>query len=180
MVQFDGIGMLVTSNPAFDDDVYGVEYDYGQYTKDEIHRALSDAIHAGVRPLTSQEWPGLIHHTDRGGQYAGTKYRTMLHRARMPQSMSRADNCYDNGFMESCFGIISDVFRDLCPWHTPLCCSVTAQIKHLESSLIWGKPLRRFAIGYADRSWYGDAKLTYVCAPNCRRHTTFGTFVRFH
>ena len=48
--------------------------------------------------------PGLIHHTDRGGQYAGTEYRSMLARARMSQSMSRADNCYDNAFMESCFG----------------------------------------------------------------------------
>ena len=24
----------------------------------------------------------------------------------MPQSMSRAENCYDNAFMESCFGTI--------------------------------------------------------------------------
>lgn len=48
--------------------------------------------------------PGLIHHTDRGGQYAGAEYRSMLARARMSQSMSRADNCYDNAFMESCFG----------------------------------------------------------------------------
>lgn len=47
---------------------------------------------------------GLIHHTDRGGQYAGSEYRKMLARARMAQSMSRADNCYDNAFMESCFG----------------------------------------------------------------------------
>jgi transposase InsO family protein len=48
--------------------------------------------------------PGLIHHTDRGGQYAGTEYRSMLARARMLQSMSRANDCYDNAFMESCFG----------------------------------------------------------------------------
>jgi len=48
----------------------------------------------------------LIHHTDRGGQYAGNKYRQVLERARMLQSMSRADNCYDNAFMESCFGTI--------------------------------------------------------------------------
>jgi len=46
----------------------------------------------------------LIHHTDRGGQYAGRRYRTILRRAGMRQSMSRADNCYDNAFMESCFG----------------------------------------------------------------------------
>ena len=50
--------------------------------------------------------PGLIHHTDRGGQYAGAEYRGTLARAGMPQSMSRADNCYDNAFMESCFGTL--------------------------------------------------------------------------
>jgi transposase InsO family protein len=48
----------------------------------------------------------LIHHTDRGGQYAGHEYRRVLRRAAMRQSMSRPDNCYDNGFMESCFGTI--------------------------------------------------------------------------
>jgi transposase InsO family protein len=48
----------------------------------------------------------LIHHTDRGGQYAGGAYRRVLGRARMRQSMSRAGNCYDNAFMESCFGTI--------------------------------------------------------------------------
>ena len=46
----------------------------------------------------------LIHHSDRGGQYAGKEYRQVLKRARMKQSMSRAGNCYDNAFMESCFG----------------------------------------------------------------------------
>ena len=48
----------------------------------------------------------LIHHTDRGSQYAGNRYRGVLDRARMRQSMSRADNCYDNAFMESCFGTV--------------------------------------------------------------------------
>jgi transposase InsO family protein len=53
-----------------------------------------------------QPAPGLIHHTDRGGQYAGSCYRKMLDRAQMTQSMSRADDCYDNAFMESCFGTL--------------------------------------------------------------------------
>jgi transposase InsO family protein len=48
----------------------------------------------------------LIHHSDRGGQYAGKEYRRVLGRAGMRQSMSRADSCYDNAFMESCFGTI--------------------------------------------------------------------------
>ena len=33
-------------------------------------------------------------------------YRQMLCRARMRPSMSRAGNCYDNAFMESCFGTV--------------------------------------------------------------------------
>lgn len=53
-----------------------------------------------------QPKPGLIHHSDRGGQYAGAQYRQLLARAHLRQSMSRKDNCYDNAFLESCFGTI--------------------------------------------------------------------------
>jgi transposase InsO family protein len=52
--------------------------------------------------------PGMIHHTDRGGQYAGKEYRKIIKRADMRQSMSRAGDCYDNAFMESCFGTIKN------------------------------------------------------------------------
>jgi transposase InsO family protein len=62
--------------------------------------ALRMAIHARQPPA------GLIHHTDRGGQYASARYRGLLRRADFRQSMNRADNCYDNAFMESCFGTI--------------------------------------------------------------------------
>jgi putative transposase len=48
----------------------------------------------------------LIHHTDRGGQYAGGTYREILKRAAILQSMSRAGDCYDNAFMESFYGTI--------------------------------------------------------------------------
>lgn len=53
-----------------------------------------------------QPGPGLIHHTDRGGQYASGRYRDVLRRSGICQSMSAAANCYDNAFMESCFGTI--------------------------------------------------------------------------
>jgi transposase InsO family protein len=56
--------------------------------------------------VSRQPEAGLIHHTDRGGQYAGGRYRGVLRRAGMRQSMSGAGNCYDNAFMESCFGTI--------------------------------------------------------------------------
>jgi putative transposase len=50
--------------------------------------------------------PGLIHHSDRGSQYAAAGYRKLLGAAGMIQSMSRKGNCWDNAPMESCFGTL--------------------------------------------------------------------------
>jgi transposase InsO family protein len=50
--------------------------------------------------------PGMIHHTDRGGQYAAHDYLAVQRRADIRPSMSREDNVYDNAFMESCYGTI--------------------------------------------------------------------------
>jgi len=45
--------------------------------------------------------PGLIHHSDRGSQYAGTAYQELLGSCQAVCSMSRKGNCYDNAVMES-------------------------------------------------------------------------------
>jgi putative transposase len=47
--------------------------------------------------------PGLMIHSDRGGQYAGTQFRKILEGRTLTQSMSDADNPYDNAHMESFF-----------------------------------------------------------------------------
>jgi putative transposase len=47
--------------------------------------------------------PGLVHHSDRGSQYAAGQYRQLLAKAGMKASMSRTGNCYDNAPMESFF-----------------------------------------------------------------------------
>jgi putative transposase len=46
---------------------------------------------------------GLIIHSDRGGQYAGKKFRRLLAANSLLQSMSGVANPYDNAFMESHF-----------------------------------------------------------------------------
>src|SRR5712671_1272020 len=49
---------------------------------------------------------GLIHHSDRGSQYAAGDYRDILEAASITQSMSRRGNCWDNAPMESFFGTL--------------------------------------------------------------------------
>jgi transposase InsO family protein len=46
---------------------------------------------------------GLIHHSDRGVQYASHEYRNALAAASITASMSRKADCYDNAPMESFF-----------------------------------------------------------------------------
>ena len=74
-----------------------------------LGETMTDELTLGaLRLAIGQRQPptGLIHHTDRGGQYASVRYRNVLRRSEMRQSMSRAANCYDNAFMESCFGTV--------------------------------------------------------------------------
>jgi putative transposase len=46
----------------------------------------------------------LIHHSDRGTQYASASYQELLARHGIQCSMSRPGNCYDNAVIESFFG----------------------------------------------------------------------------
>jgi putative transposase len=50
--------------------------------------------------------PGLLHHSDRGSQYASQEYQALLTKHQLRCSMSRAGNCYDNAPMESFFSTL--------------------------------------------------------------------------
>jgi putative transposase len=62
--------------------------------------ALSMAIRARKPPA------GLIHHSDRGVQYASYLFQEALQKARMLCSMSRKGNCWDNAVAESFFSTL--------------------------------------------------------------------------
>jgi putative transposase len=49
---------------------------------------------------------GLLHHTDRGAQYAAILYREMLAGHGLTASMSRRGNCWDNAVVESFFATL--------------------------------------------------------------------------
>jgi len=63
---------------------------------------------AALRMALEQRRPKgpLLHHSDRGVQYACDEYQTLLVRHGIQCSMSRRGNCYDNAVVESFFGTL--------------------------------------------------------------------------
>ena len=49
---------------------------------------------------------GLLHHSDRGSQYAATRYQLLLPTHGITTSMSRNGNCWDNAWVERFFGTL--------------------------------------------------------------------------
>jgi transposase InsO family protein len=49
---------------------------------------------------------GVLHHSDRGSQYAAYGYQKLLDTHKMVVSMSRKGDCYDNAVMESFFSTL--------------------------------------------------------------------------
>lgn len=97
---------------------------------------------------------GLLVHTDRGGQYAGHAFRRLLQQHEVLQSMSKADDPYDNAFMESCFSrfkaeLLEDgIFEDL----------EDAQTEIFEYIEMYYNPIRRHSsLGYKSPQVYENS-----------------------
>jgi putative transposase len=64
----------------------------------------SDALQMALQ--SRRPGAGLIHHSDRGVQYASIDYMRLLQARQIVVSMSRLGNCYDNAAMESFWGTL--------------------------------------------------------------------------
>lgn len=69
-------------------------------TTDLVLGALQDAY------VAKKPKKGLLHHSDRGSQYASEDYQELLKTYKMKSSMSRKGNCYDNACIESFHSIL--------------------------------------------------------------------------
>ena len=77
--------------------------------------------------------PGLMFHSDQGSQYASRRFRQLLWRHQVKQSMSRRGNCWDNAPMER-------LFRSLkTEWLPPLGCETVGVAR---------EDLGRYLLGY--------------------------------
>jgi transposase InsO family protein len=62
--------------------------------------------------------PGLLHHSDRGSQYASAEYRAALAAHGMLASMSRKGDCWDNAVAESFFATLERELIARRDWRT--------------------------------------------------------------
>ncbi len=62
--------------------------------------------------------PGLVHHSDRGSQYAGAAYRALLAAHGVVASMSRKGDCWDNAVAESFFATVETELIAEAHWPT--------------------------------------------------------------
>jgi transposase InsO family protein len=93
------------------------------YSRKIVGWAMADHLRAGL-PLAAlamaisvqRPGAGLIHHSDRGVQYASAEYRKVMQSAGLRASMSRKADCYDNAPMESYFHTLK---TELVHHHTP-------------------------------------------------------------
>jgi putative transposase len=84
-------------------------------TREIVGWSMADHLGAGLAcdallmAIRRRQPPrGLIHHSDRGVQYASEPYRAILARHGFRGSMSRRGNCLDNAPMESFFGSLKN------------------------------------------------------------------------
>lgn len=77
-----------------------------------VTRALEMAVQRRRPP------PGLLHHSDRGVQYASNEYRELLEGLKAVVSMSRKGNCWDNAVAESFFATTEIELIEDADWHT--------------------------------------------------------------
>jgi transposase InsO family protein len=107
--------------------------------------ALQMAL-ARRRPL-----PGVLHHSDRGAQYASADYRLMLEQNGMECSMSRKGDCWDNAVAESFFATIKRELIDGSRWRT----REEARAAIFEYIEVWyNRERRHSSLGYVSPTEY--------------------------
>jgi len=94
---------------------------------------------------------GLIHHSDRGRQYASYAYQDLLREYGITPSMSRSANCYDNAYMESFFGTLKTELVHGEYYHTRL----EARLSIFEYvEVFYNRQRRHSALGYRSPEQY--------------------------
>lgn len=98
---------------------------------------------------------GVLHHSDRGSQYAAHDYQQLLGAHQMVCSMSRKGDCYDNAMMESFFSTLKSECAD-----GVFDSRAQARLNIFEYIEVWYNRQRRHsALGYQSPEAYEQAHI---------------------
>ena len=113
----------------------------GRHTRDPGHQCLA----VGAAGPTAR--PGLVVHSDRGGQYVGNAYKALLRGAQAQLSHSRRGGCYDNAQAESLWSRLKTEALEARDW--PVFADVAdAQASVAEYFDYYSHDRRHSSIGY--------------------------------
>ena len=100
--------------------------------------------------------PGVLHHSDRGSQYACGAYQTLLTQHGMQCSMSNKGDCFDNAVAESFFATLKTELVEDTDWRT----RGEARAAVFEYLEVWYNRQRRHSsLGYLSPAEYEQQRL---------------------
>ena len=116
----------------------------GWALSERLERGL--ALNALKMAVQDRQPPqGLLHHSDRGSQYASSEYQQLLAAHGLLSSMSRKGNCWDNAVAESFFATLKIELGYQRHWHT----RTQARSEVFEYiELFYNRRRRHSALGY--------------------------------
>ena len=116
----------------------------GWALSERLERGLAlDALAMALKQR--QPSSGLLHHSDRGSQYASHEYQQLLARYGILSSMSRSGNCWDNAVAESFFATLKLELVYQTRWSSPAEAR-SAVFEYIE--LFYNRQRRHSALGY--------------------------------
>jgi transposase InsO family protein len=124
----------------------------GWTTSGTMTRALViDALYVALGRRNASS--GLLHHSDRGSQYASNEYQLLLAREGFVCSMSGRGNCYDNAVAESFFHTLKTelVHHHRCETRTEAHASLFEYIEGF-----YNRQRKHSALGYQSPSEYEE------------------------
>lgn len=104
---------------------------------------VEEALAIALQTRRPDPTHGLIHHSDRGVQYASGSFQKLLSDHQIVCSMSRKGDCYDNAMMESFFGTLKTELDE------PLATHATARLALFEYiEVFYNRQRLHSALGY--------------------------------
>lgn len=138
------------------------------FSRRVIGWALSERLERGLALAAlamalKQRQPssGLLHHSDRGSQYASHEYQQLLAQHGILSSMSRRGNCWDNAVAESFFATLKLELVYQTRWRTRAEARA-AVFEYIE--LFYNRQRRHSALGYLCPSEFEQRHLEPVAA----------------